>query len=204
MSTAITRKLDYTHYNFLSSITLLSSTLATLSTLQTSTQDLCSTFAASTAFLSQDIVHQISTHTTDFEARALRLESFEERMRKSKHDMAALVERLDAVKEKIEACENRDGASGRRRKGLTYGIGVGLSVLLTLFSINFLLHGGFSPSKHLSKRGSVDVKEAFRLQGGSAHVYGSRSRTAVASRREESLKLEDLEDDPRLGIFDEL
>ena len=132
-------------------------------------------------------------------------------MRKSKQDMAALVKRLDVVRARIEVCEKVDGARGRRQKGLTWGIAICLGAFLAISSIHFLLHGGSLSLNRQLDRGPVDVNEAIRLQEGAPYGHAGKTSTAMTSRREASSNiagahsvLEDLKNDPRLSIFDEL
>ncbi|KAK0510906.1 hypothetical protein JMJ35_006458 [Cladonia borealis] len=82
LSTSTTRRLDYTYYSLLSSISSLHTTLSALHTLSLSLSTYTSTFISETTLLTTDLSSQI-THQT-FEAQARRIGGLEERMRKGR------------------------------------------------------------------------------------------------------------------------
>ena len=206
LSTTITGKVDHTHYNLLSSLSQLSSTISILSKLYTSVQTLRSTFAASTAFISQDIASQASAHTMDFDAQAFYLTTLEQRISKGRESMNAILDRLEAVKTKIRFCEELEGARGRKQKGFIVGAAMCLGLLLATF-----LASDFVPaSLSLSDGGRGDVRPLARIWHWVSATKHSFALDAEYSPSElspttfESRKRRHLGDDPRLGLFDEL
>lgn len=107
LATDITRRLDYTYYNLLEKLTALTSTIASLRELSTSTSALFNDFERETTGLDQEIRKQIA-EVKEFQPQIQKIESLEGRMRAGRQKADQLGNRLENMRGEIEAWERRE------------------------------------------------------------------------------------------------
>ena len=135
LSTTTTRRLDYTYYALLSHLSALTSTIADLRALSSSTATLLQVFKTESTDIAQEVTHQISAFD-DFEAQSKRTKALRQRMEAGKEQVEALGQRLEKVRAKVEGWERVEGewrVNVQRRVRMLWGFSgvvLGLVVLL--------------------------------------------------------------------------
>ncbi|KAL2037328.1 hypothetical protein N7G274_010017 [Stereocaulon virgatum] len=207
-STTITRRLDYTYYSLLTSLSSLTSTLSELHKLSSSTTHLSHNFASESTSLASDISSQINSTATNFDAQADRIRDLENRIKKARLKANDLGMRLDAARTKVEDSKRRDEEGERtigRRLRVLWGC---CGVWIVLFMILIIVRQR-GPGVIVS---SGKIHEAWGLEGrgnisqdtglGSAGIgrSGSSSSKVKSSTKRKSA----VDAEATLRLFDEL
>lgn len=108
LSTATTRRLDYTYYSLLEHCSILNTLTSHLSDLASTTASLRSSFHSNTTSLATTSSNQITTSTTSFQAQATRIEALESRLANERKRAEALGQRLEGVKARVKSWEQQE------------------------------------------------------------------------------------------------
>ena len=137
LSTTTTRRLDYTYYSLLSSLSALRSGVASLHNLSTSTHHLSEKFTTQTEEITAENKATITNADENFARQAQRIEGLESRLQAGREKAGKLGQRLDVVRARVEHCAERDGEGRRRvrgfwRMGWVGLVGCSLAVLVVV------------------------------------------------------------------------
>ena len=116
LSTTMTRRLDYTYYAFLTSLSLLTRSVESFHALAKSSRNAHESFTTSTTEIERNADASIQTTKEVLDRQTDRVNRLQERMERGRSKVKALSGRLDKVKEMLEEAERVDG-EGRRRVG---------------------------------------------------------------------------------------
>ncbi|PBP21602.1 hypothetical protein BUE80_DR007662 [Diplocarpon rosae] len=212
LSNATTRQLDTTYYSVLEKVSALQSTISSLSELASLTRGLTEEFRTETQELVADVSSQVEGFS-GFEDQEKKIGELKQRVERGREKIKSLGDRVEVIRHRVEGWEIREkewqDRTRRRLRALWVGfvivlaaLGVGVAVQWTPGTRSqsqmkgLGMHGEGVPSGLLGKLPDSGVaREALKNES-------QRRKREVKERIIEGTK--ELEDDPRLRVFDEL
>ena len=107
MSNTATRRLDDTYYSILEKVSALQATISSLQEVSSLTSQLQRTFEGEASDLEAD-VHAPVSDLQGFKAQRTKVAQLETRMHAGREKAAALVDRLQLVRERVKDCEQNE------------------------------------------------------------------------------------------------
>lgn len=208
LSDTATRRLDNTYYSVLEKLSALQNTISSLRELAAVTQSLNSTFTDDADSLVFEVNDQISIFD-NFNSQSSLIQRLQERVNAGRQKIQSLGGRVDGVKTRVESWERGEQAwQDRTRKRLKV-LWIIISVVAGFFVCLVLFR--YTPAKSAGPGQGVirgwNASE-FPALGDMSNETFKLTRPRVKGSMLEGLKRKDddeeLKDDPRLRIFDEL
>ncbi|KAF2118318.1 hypothetical protein BDV96DRAFT_488467 [Lophiotrema nucula] len=202
------RRLDDTYYSILEKVAVLRQTIGSLQELSALTQELHEQFQSDTTALTEDIQGQFEGFNK-FETHQEQVEALEQRITAGRDKANALTTRLAEARSKVDAraqLEAENEARTSRRLRVLWGI---LGTILGLCVIAILIHQ-LKPIHATSHGHSLDFSSREELFEApipeAAKEALFQTFPSTSSPRETLLpkSAPDLDEDPRLRLFDEL
>lgn len=118
-SVDITRRLDYTYYNLLEQVGSLVAIAKSLHSLSSPIKDMIDTFAREASMLERDVKIKVERWRSTFDGKESHVERLEERGVRANAKAQDLGTRLENLRQRVEAWEEKEGAE--RRRGVRSG-----------------------------------------------------------------------------------
>ncbi|CAG8953840.1 hypothetical protein HYFRA_00006732 [Hymenoscyphus fraxineus] len=200
LSNNTTMRLDNTYYAVLEKLSVLQNTITSMKELATMTRNLNEEFKAESEEVVNEVRGQLEAFE-GFESQEKKISGLQERVREGREKIEILGGRVEVIRLRVESWEKRDSEwkeRTRRRLRLLWAI---ISVAAVMFLLRFL----YSPSR--AQKGVVmgtntsNVPHLGELGDESLQAKNKTSSLLELLRNQEE---GELEEDPRLTIFDEL
>jgi predicted RND superfamily exporter protein len=208
LSNNTTRRLDNTYYAVLQKLSMLQSTIMSMKELASMTKQLNEEFKTE----SEEVVHDVEVQLDGFEGfeeQQKRIEELQERVMTGRERVKTLGSRVDVVREKVEGWEKAEGEwQEKTRKRLRI-----LWILMAICGMIMVAMMGmkYTPARNQTADALKGVNTSSlaeimpdleRIKNETKSV--GRSTLDALEKMLEKDEPEELEEDPRLRLFDEL
>lgn len=205
LSADSTRRLDTTYYSILEKLSTLEGTINALRELSSLTRSLTSDFETEATDVVEDANAQLKTYSTALGDQQGNIEALGARVKDGKQKVRALGDRLESVRAKVEVWERIESelrvTARRRLRMLWVGIVVVMVLVLGLVAWEYSPAGGVEEGP---VRG-VDLREGVkRLERLAINETTELKRVVGDTIGDLVGKTEELGEDPRLRLLDEL
>ncbi|CAG8979974.1 hypothetical protein HYALB_00010743 [Hymenoscyphus albidus] len=202
LSNNTTMRLDNTYYAVLEKLSVLQNTITSMKELATMTRNLNEEFKAESEEVVNEVRGQLEAFE-GFESQEKKIFGLQERVREGRDKIEILGGRVDVIRQRVESWEKREfewKERTRRRLRLLWAI---ISIAAVIFLLRFLF--SYSPSRAqkgvVVGRNTSNIPHLDKLGDESLQAKNKTlSLLELLGNKEEG----ELEEDPRLKIFDEL
>ena len=208
LSNNTTRRLDNTYYSVLEKLSVLQQTITSLKELASMTKELNTEFQHE----SEDVVTEIENSLEGFqgfEEQQKRIEGLAERVKVGREKIKMLGDRVEVVKERVDGWETADREGQVRTKkrlrimwGLVGFVGV---IVLGVAGLKYSLdeEQGWGALEGLNETVAEGLPDFKRIRN-ETWTLKENTVEALEKMREKTRDREELPEDPRLRVFDEL
>lgn len=202
-----TRKLDDIYYSILEKASTLQSTISNLQDLSSLTKQLRHDFDDSAGNLKDDVQEQINGFG-GFNVQKERIDGLEGRVERSREKADKLSERLRAAQERIGLLESREGewqTTVNRRFTIFWSVLGAVAALIIAASIfNATNSAAGQAAMNATKTNTSSIGPSSAIPLSVRAILESEKQFETHSKTLPTFAASELEEDPRLRIFDEL
>lgn len=209
LSTDSTRRLDTTYYSILEKLSTLQGTINALRELSSLTRSLTSDFETEAADVVEDITAQLETFSTGLGDQEDKIQTLGERVKGGRQKVRVLGDRLESVRARVEGWERSENewqVTARRRLRVLW-VGVVVVVVLVVIVVLGLVVWEYSPARVVEEGvvQGVDIAEGVRrVQGLVVNETVDLKKAVGETIGDLAARREEVGEDPRLRLFDEL
>ena len=207
LSNTTTRRLDNTYYGVLEKLSVLQNTITSMKELASITKQLHEEFKTESEVVVQDVEIQLDG-VAGFEDQQRRIKDLQQQVIAGRDRIKTLGDRVDVVKERVDGWERAEGEwqekTRKRLRILWVVIAVVLVLLLGLMGFQYSpARSQLDMLKGVNTSSLVEVLPDLERIGNDSGSW-TKTTMEVHEKMLEKQEEKELEEDPRLRLFDEL